>query len=784
MLFRRYLGIHTFMLSATIAAGFLGCSDDSSSSGSDAGAEIEAPASSSGTEGTPVSKAEEPEDTTTTLKEDVPTPDGGYAGVFMGVCEKGPFLAGGTVKLSFLSDGDLSATGKSVDATITDNFGNYTMQYSGMESLGLLEASGKFLNEVSGDKGSAPITLHALVRAIDGDTANINVLTHLEYPRIMFLMKEKGMSYSDAQNQAESEILKALHLKNFKVAAQNTSVFGNSDADGNLLAASLLLTAENSSADMQAFLDAVAADIEKDGTWDDADTKAKIADWAYLQKMDELTYYLEDLADSKPLPSFDQKFRTFWFETFGLGTCDSTKQGILVENSNEFSKYHAQTFTCADTTWRIASATALQNREGVALFGECTEALEGTLKENDGKNFICKKNNWVYASEAELLNIAVTAKNGACTATNSGTVSEHEQGYVLCLNSTWKKLNAKPVDYSKGRAMNEKLGAGINLGNAWESQGQKGSSGDCGWGNCIKDEYFKVIKDAGFKSIRLPVRWSYDAAQDAPYKLDAGRLAGVKADIDIALAQGLVVIVNFHHYVELNNYAVYYDNNPGGYDKEKARFLAMWEQVAKEMDSYGDDQIVLEILNEPHDMKNKFVDELMLAAYEVIRKNAPGKTIMFEGNGYSKFAQISNVQLPEDGNIIFSGHYYEPFSFTHQGHGYDCGTKLKDTDISKIPGQFKAYVDSALTHFPDINGGHIPLNMGEFGVSGKYGSCGGNGPSDTDRAKWTDAAIKAAKSYGMSWQYWGLVGVGGFEAYDKNAGQWYPELLQVFSKYL
>ena len=777
MLFRRYLGIHSFMLSATIAAGFLGCSDDSSSSNGATGTEgteIEAPASSSGTEVPPVSKAEEPEDTTATLKEDVPTPDGGYAGVLMGVCEKGPFLAGGTVKLSFLSDDDLSATGKSVDATITDDKGSYTIQYSGMESLGLLEATGKFLNEVSGEKGSAPITLRALVRAIDGDSANINVLTHLEYPRIIYLMKEKSLSYADAQSQAEREVLKALYMKNFKVPAQNTSVLGSSEADANLLAASLLLTAENSSADMQAFLDAVATDIEKDGTWDDEQTKATIADWAYMQRMDDLTILLEDIG---PIPNFAHKFRTFWYEAFGLGTCDSTLYDQLKPNTNSLSKYAGKDFSCTDSTWRIASASAIQNREGTELFGECTEAMEGTLKEANSRTYICKKTKWNYATEADLLNNAVAAKNGACTATNNGNVVQYETDYVMCINSAWKKLDVVPVDYSKGRAMNKKLGQGINLGNAWESQGQKGSSGDCGWNNCIKDEYFKVIKDAGFKSVRLPVRWNYDAAKDAPYTLDAGRLAGVKADIELALAQGLVVIVNFHHYVELNNYALYYDNTPSGYEKEKARFLGMWEQVAREMDEYGDDQIVLEIFNEPHEMKNKFVDDLMLSAYEVIRKNAPGKTIMFEGNGYSKFAQISNVKLPADGNIIFTGHYYEPFEFTHQGHGYDCGRHLRDTDISKVPIQFKAYVDSALVHFPDINGGHIPMNMGEFGVS----TCSGDGPTSEERAKWTDAAIKAAESYGMSWHYWGLTGVGGFEAYT---GSWNTNLFDVFKKYL
>ena len=778
----RKISIPALFISSALflGAGLLACSDDSSSSSAP---ETDSPTDPGTKPSDEPSKTTPEAKDTTFLTPDVPTPEGGYSGVLVGTCEKGPLTIGSAVNLQDLSETDLTATGKKAASTVTDDFGTYSLQYSGFNSFAMQEASGIFLNEVTGDK-TGSVTLRSLIRAIGGDTANVNVMTHLEAPRIAYLMKENSMSYAEAQGKAESEVLRAFHMQNFMAPARKLSVFGQTEADANLLAMTLLLLAENASSDMQAVIDAIAADIEKDGTWDDNATKAKIADWAYLQRMDDLSYYLENMGTGIKLPNYEQKFRTFWFETFGLGICDSTNQGKITACTNELSQYSTKEFVCVDSTWRIASASVLQNREGVELFGECTADMEGTVKDGNGKTFICKKQKWNYASEAELLNIAVSAKNGACTAANNGSVLQHESSYVLCQNSTWKKLDSQPVDYSKGRAMNEKLGPGINLGNAWESQGQKGASADCGWSNCIKDEYFKIIKDAGFKSVRLPVRWNYDAAKDAPYTLDAGRLAGVKADIELALAQGLIVIVNFHHYVELNNYAVYYDNNPGGYDKEKARFLGMWEQVAKEMDAYGDDQIVLEILNEPHEMKNKFVDDLMLSAYEVIRKNAPGKTIMFEGNGYSKFAQISNVKLPADGNIIFSGHYYEPFEFTHQGHGYDCGYKLKDSDISRVPSHFKAYVDSATTHFPDINGGHIPLNMGEFGVSGQYGSCGGNGPSDSDRAKWTDAVIKAATDNGMSWQYWGLVGVGGFEAYNKNSNQWYTELQDVFNKYL
>lgn len=772
----RKISIQAMLLSSVLLSpvAFIACSDDSSSGAQDVDIPVDP--------GTPVITDPDnpgqvmPVDTTpqthvpvahdtTILVPDQPTPDGGYSGTLSGVAEFGPLKTGSTVKLSFLDDGSLDPTGKSVSATVTSDLGQYTLNYTGMPSYGLMEASGSFMNLILGDV-TGSVKFNSMIRAIDGELANVNVMTHLEYPRILYLMKESAMSYADAQGKAESEVLRAFYMSNFAAPARNIWTLGAGDADGNLLAMTLLLHADYSSAEMQSVIDAIASDLEKDGTWDDAATKAKIADWAYLQKMDELVYYLELVAPGAPLPPFDQKFRTFWYETFGLGVCDSTIQGKLVANTNQASAYYGKDFTCADSTWRIASAALLQNREGTQLFGACTDALEGQIKESAGKSYICKKSSWSYASENDLLNAAITGTQGACTSSNYGAVASYNSTYAVCMNNSWKALKVTPVDYSKGRAMNKRLGRGINFGNSWDSQG----SDDCGWNNCIQDGWFKLAKDAGFNSIRLPVRWDNDASGST---VNSSRLAGVKADIDLALAQGMVVIVDFHHHAISAKYS----------SGEKDRFVAMWAQVAKELDKYGDDQVVLEILNEPHDMDNKNVDDLMLSAYEVIRKNAPGKTIMFEGNGYAKFAQISNVKLPADGNIIFSGHYYEPFSFSHQGHGYDCGTKLKSSDLSKMPSQFKAYTDSALTHYPDVNGGHIPLNMGEFGISGQSGSCGGNAPSDNERAQWTDAAIKEAENYGMSWHYWGLAGVGGFEAYDKNAGRWFSELYQVFQKY-
>ena len=341
------------------------------------------------------------------------------------------------------------------------------------------------------------------------------------------------------------------------------------------------------------------------------------------------------------------------------------------------------------------------------------------------------------------------------------------------------------VDYSLGRAMNKRLGRGINLGNSWESPGT-GATGDDGWKNPIKDSDFQVIKAAGFNSIRMPVRWENDA--DIFGNIDAGRLAGVREDITIANSLGMPVIINFHHYNDLNFAAVNYEDDPDAFQAELQRFTLMWQQVAAGLNDFPDDMVVFEIMNEPHDIKkSSTVNAIMTAGYNAIRSVTLTKTIMFEANGYSKFGDIKRLELPQDGNIIVSGHYYDPYGFTHQGESkqYACGTSISSSDLSKIATDFKQYTDSIKAYFPDIDGVHsVPINMGEFGAIGRTGSrCGEEAPSEAMRAQWTNYVIKAAESYGISWHYWAYGKTSGFQAYNQDAGEWFPEMKKVFDTY-
>ena len=344
--------------------------------------------------------------------------------------------------------------------------------------------------------------------------------------------------------------------------------------------------------------------------------------------------------------------------------------------------------------------------------------------------------------------------------------------------------SAVPVDYTRGRYMNAILGRGINLGNSWDSDGRD----DAAWSNPIRDVDFAIIKAAGFNSVRIPVRWQYNSDYST-HTVDPERLAGVIEDINLAIANGLAVVVNFHHYVELNCAGGGHKDRGCKYDatkfeEEKNHFLLLWAQVASVMNAFPDDMIVLEILNEPVIPNVDLVNQLMLDAYNVIRTHAPNKTIMFEALHGAKFYDIDKMKLPPDGNIIFSGHYYEPFQYSHQGnmHGNACrGDDAKSitasTDLSN-------YATLAKQYYPDINGtDHVPLNMGEFGVAGgDVSPCNwedGNGPSSEGKAEWANAAAKAAISRGMSFHYWGFSYTGGFDAYDPGSEKWHTGFPQA-----
>jgi endoglucanase len=101
----------------------------------------------------------------------------------------------------------------------------------------------------------------------------------------------------------------------------------------------------------------------------------------------------------------------------------------------------------------------------------------------------------------------------------------------------------------------------MNLGNALEAPGEGQ------WGVILKEEYFRLIKDAGFDTVRIPIRWSAHAGNRPPYSIDECFFNRVDWAVFSALGTNMNVVINIHHYEELTD-------RP---DSQKDRFLSLWQ---------------------------------------------------------------------------------------------------------------------------------------------------------------------------------------------------------------
>lgn len=402
------------------------------------------------------------------------------------------------------------------------------------------------------------------------------------------------------------------------------------------------------------------------------------------------------------------------------------------------------------------------------------------------KGFVMKK------FTLALFAISIAAFTQGCSD-DSSTGAENEPAsststIVLSSDVLPDETPSALPNYARAIEMNKKLGHGINFGNSWESgidlskpcDGE--DNGWCfdaakvydyldeKWSNPIQDEWFQKVKDAGFNSIRMPVRWNQTALHEPPYTLQAARVEGVKRHVKIANGLGMPVIINQHHFNEL------YDN-PSAYIDA---FYGIWENVAEEFKDFDNDSLVFEILNESRGKSDDMLAQMTDSAIKIIRKTNPGRTIMINPGNWGKFELMTDFKDIKDSNIIIDGHYYEPYNYSHQGTDKNnpCRGPWNPNDqeaLLKIVSDLRSYVTLSKKLFPGKNGTSIPLNIGEFGASAH---CEAEGADEANRAQYIKAIVQTANQLGYSWHIWGFTGVG-FDIYGTGTDDWYPEIIKV-----
>ncbi len=209
---------------------------------------------------------------------------------------------------------------------------------------------------------------------------------------------------------------------------------------------------------------------------------------------------------------------------------------------------------------------------------------------------------------------------------------------------------------------------GANLGNYLESP--PGRS----WGVSVSASEFSIMKHEGFDSVRVPVGWHHYVGPAPDYNLSPKIFSQADFVVTNALAAGLAVLINIHHFDEL-------DQDPTNATDE---FLKIWQQIAVHYEKFPK-QLAFELDNEPHaNAVTALMNPIYARAIAEIRQTNPDRTIFVEPGDWGSIKELKNLVLPPDDNVIVSVHSYEPFMFTHQGATW-AGPMPKATGI-QFPG--------------------------------------------------------------------------------------------------
>ena len=303
---------------------------------------------------------------------------------------------------------------------------------------------------------------------------------------------------------------------------------------------------------------------------------------------------------------------------------------------------------------------------------------------------------------------------------------------TLLLLFTWICL--QPAFAQNNGHINERLGRGINMGNAFEAPTETE------WGNPWQPEYFQIIAELGFQHVRVPIRWETPARsmEEAPFTIEPSFFARIQEVVDEALQNKLHVIINMHHHDTLYEHP----------EEEKARFLSQWSQIAEHFKDYPD-SLLFEVLNEPHgNLTPEKWNVFFADALAEIRSTNPERYVLMGTAEYGGLSGVKYLELPDDDRLVLSVHYYNPFNFTHQGAEWVgpqsqewLGTKWNDTEAERntVINEFGEVLAFAETH-------QIPLHVGEFGA---YSTA-----DIESRARWTTFLGRWFEAQNLSWAYW------------------------------
>lgn len=322
------------------------------------------------------------------------------------------------------------------------------------------------------------------------------------------------------------------------------------------------------------------------------------------------------------------------------------------------------------------------------------------------------------------------------------------------------------------------------------------------------------VKNAGFKTIRIPVSWHNHITETTNYTIDADWMARVKQIVDWAYSKNMCVIINIHHdnlsISDINGHIGFAISDDTAIQNQSKTYIEkVWTQIATTFASY-DNRLVFEVLNEPRDIDGKFAKEKsyannsewwsnqksvmdIITAYEQVGINAirsvtgnENRFIMVPGYAASgsDSSMLALYTMPTDtatDKLLLSTHAYSPYAFAM----YDSNQSEDDTVFDNTD---KASLDSIFKYLKEnYTDKGIGVVMGETSATDKNNL--------SERIAWATYYFTKAKEAGIPVVLWDnmvteanedktKINIGERHGYyDRKNNNWYfPTMIQAMMK--
>jgi len=152
---------------------------------------------------------------------------------------------------------------------------------------------------------------------------------------------------------------------------------------------------------------------------------------------------------------------------------------------------------------------------------------------------------------------------------------------------------------------------------------------------------------------------------DKPGQYDENALQYVDRCLDWCANNKLRVIIDFHH-APGYSFGSQESNTLLDDAKLQDRFSDMWQMLTRRYKHKGE-ELTFELLNEIMDKDSTRWNALAARLVKDIRKLDKDRFIMIGSNEYGSIRWLKDLDIiPDDDNIVYAFHFYEPHLFTHQ----------------------------------------------------------------------------------------------------------------------